>query len=1206
MVIEDVTNAAPSDIPELLSTGVRVAWELATGGGGDPFAVDALMLRHTLFERIVGHFLVGPGCMAVDPDGVLGRLSALGEWADELVVALSGPPEGELEVGRFAASTVDRHWADWAHAPHDDRIASCAVFALARRLPFELVACAGPSADEPLGPELEGLLAFAIGLATEAGDSSARQTFRDVLAQGDGLGARSEVARALVLGLGGGLYLRGLHRLLGLARGAIDEEILWGNALTRGALAICQMAEPGMVRGDGGAAEGLEVEPSSDETTDVGSEVRRFERLLLEALCLQRTPSAAEQFVRALNRTGWGEAVISLARDEFVAVPPEVRTIVAQAFLAGFEVDGARLEPPQGLVRERSTSVLRIVLDLLARVSDALPEHLKATLGRAYADHPDVAVRVALAKAIPPRKNEARDAEASGGVVALPPTALARDDLDRLRVAILTGDSDRIVELATCVPLDKRVAARESLLSALEIPNAPLRRAIVEAVGRIGSQADGPRLLDAARRYRALEGTVASALRELNAKACAEGLAELYRRRLKWADDEAVDDYCALAGSEKVGYLREALEGRYYPPARSGAARALARHHSHEAVFALRNAGLSDTSESARQAALQALHDLTGTSPTSAELAGHALLFKPSEELPAAVARAREAGLAALAGVRRTLARGSWKRRVAACEVLAAMGHEEATAILLEVLSDPDEDVRLAALEAIIERGWSPANTREFTQQELAARRIRESVTHPLRIDIPTLVAALGLGGHVFRVEVLEALEALDGFVPSMDAAASIYAARGDVERAAEYTSGLDAVLRTADHTWHRFPHRGRIVRGLCALPVRALEEALEVSGTEWGWRARQVVAQALFRQEPEEQTEAIGLLARSIGELDDDVRRSVLEALSLWGTPLAAEVVARGLESPFQEDRDLVAKTLGTFGPRALPVLDRLMEEAWWEARQGAAAAFSRWREQIDVAVDRLIVLAVDPEHRVAQVARDGLLAHGLLPTIPAICKALGRAQAFSIEGLEPWLGLHQSPTAHPEIAHALDHLVEETPVDMLAQRLQLIALFRAHHLALWLEQTALGWNTPEGEEAGRAEPRIPPKRVEVRIAAAEALRGLIRGVCTVCQGERKVRCPECAGAGRTMCPVCAGRGLTAAPCTEPGCTAHGNLRVLGAPRCGTCRGRGEVAVACSCENASGKVPCALCHAEGRLTCAGCGGAGVYGIFDEGDASDA
>ncbi len=1186
MVTEVVTNAVPSDIPELLSTGVRVAWELATRDGGGLTGVDALLRPYALHERIVGHFLVGPGCVVVEPDGVLGRLSALGEWSDELVVALAGPPEGELDVGRFAASQVDRHWSDWAHATHDDRIASCAVFALSRRLPFELTGLSAVTPDEPLGSELENLLAFAIGLASDAGDASARQTLRDLLAEGDGVGCRTEVARALVLGLGGGLYSAGLERLLSLARGAISEEDVWASALMRAVVAVCEGTEPG------------------DEVhvpEEGGRGTWQLSPLLFSTLCLQRTPLAAERFVRVLNRTGWGAPLVSLARDRFVSAPPEVRTLVAEAFLAGFRVDGARLEPPGGLVRERSASVLTIILDLLARVSDAIPEELKITLGRAYADHPDVAVRVALAKAIPPRRSAPRGGEHPGGVVALPPTALARDDLDRLRVAILTGDSDRIVELATCVPLDKRAAARESLLCALEIPNAPLRRATVEAVGRIGSQSDGPRLLDAARRYRALEGTVAAALRELNAKSCAEALAELYRRRLKWADDEAVDDYCALAGPEKVGYLREALEGRYYPPARSGAARALARHQIHEAVFALRNAGLSDTSEVARQAALQALHDLTGSSPTSAELAGHALLYKPAEDLPAAIARAREAGLPALAGIRRTLARGSWKRRVAACEVLAHLAQEEASTILLEVLSDPDEDVRLAALEALIDRGWAPSHPSEFTKQELAARRIRESVTHPARIDVRTLVAALGLGGHVFRVETLEALEALDGFQPTPEDAAFIYAARGDVERAVEFHSGLDAVLRVADHTWHRFPHRGRLVRGLCALTVDALEEALEVSGTEWGWRARQVVAQALYRHDPAAAAEAVRVLGRSIGELDDDVRRSVLESLAWWGTPEAAAVVARGFESPFQEDRELVGKTLGTFGPRALEAIDRLLDEPWWEARHGAALALSRWRESIDVAVDRLIVLAVDPEHRVAQAARDGLLSHGLLPTIPAICRALGRAQAFSIEGLEPWLGLHQSPTAPPEIAHALDHLVEDTPVDMLAQRLQLISLFRAHHLALWLEQTALGRTQSEADEKGQAEPRFPPgRRVEVRIAAAEALRALLRGVCTVCQGEGKVRCPECGGAGRTTCSSCGGRGLIAAPCPEVECTAKGNLRVLGAPRCGTCRGRGEIAVACACESASGKVPCVLCHAEGLLTCAGCGGTGVNGFFDE------
>jgi HEAT repeat protein len=1148
----------------------------------EPGQVDAIMAPLGRAERTLAHFIAGPGSERVDPDGALGRLSTLGGWSDELWAAFRGPNGAELDLGLIALSQVDEHWAQWPQAPEEDRLTACAVFALARRLPLEMAGFGGASDDELLSRTLEPYLAFAVGLAAEAGDPGARSMLREALAQSPPV-ARDEVVLSFTLGLGGGLYGLGLKRLMALSRGAVSDEDEWAHALVRAALALTRRAHP---------------EHSEGVITA---------STLLTILCHLRTVDAAEQFVRALGGTRWQAALVACARDSFCDIPPEVRAVVAQAFLAGFEPHGGRvrLDAPVGLVRERSAPVLALILDLLARITDAVPDEFRATLGRAYADHPDVSVRRALARAIPPRAVTVRTSPSPAWLLVLPPDALARDELDRLRVALWTGDSDRLVDLATAVPLDRRSAARESLLSALEIPHAALRRAIVEAIGRIGSHVDGARLVDAARRYRALEGTVAAALRELGAKSCAEGLAEVYRRRLKWADDDAVDDYCAIAGPEKLSELRRALETRYYPPARSGAARALARHAGHEAVFALRSAGLSDTSEASRLAALAALHDLTGASPALGELAGYALLFKPTNDLPDTVARAREVGHAAMAGIRRTLARGSWRRRCAACEALGGIAGDDVVPVLAESLQDPDEDVRLAALEALVEHGWTPSNAREYTLQELAARRTRELVTHPHRIDRPTLVGALALGGQVFRREVLEALDALDDFFPTPAEAAFISAARGDVERAATLPDGLDAVLRVADHTWHRFPHRSRIVRGLNALPVDRIAEALATAHDELGWRALQSIALALFRTDASEAAEAIDTLGRFVEEPDDDVRRIGLQCLAWCGTPEAAAQVARGLESPFQEDRDFAARTLGTFGSRAIDAIDRLMASPWWEDRQGAAAALSRWREELSLAVDRLIILAVDPEHRVAQTARDGLIVHGILPSDAAICRALAVAQSFSIEGLEPWLGLHRHPTAAPGIAHALDILIEESPADVLPQRLGLVALFRAHHLAHWLEQVALGIGhatrpgdaSKDAPDASRpTEPKpgrtAPERHLGVRVAAAEALRNLIRASCNVCLGEGTARCPACGGAGRTPCALCEGRGTTVAPCPEPDCESHGNLRRIGGPRCQTCRGRGEILVACGCE--SGRVRCALCEAEGRIVCSGCGGTGT------------
>ncbi|MFO0748726.1 MAG: HEAT repeat domain-containing protein [Myxococcota bacterium] len=856
------------------------------------------------------------------------------------------------------------------------------------------------------------------------------------------------------------------------------------------------------------------------------------------------------------------------------------------------------------LAEERSAMVILTVLERLRAGPERVPAELRQHLGRAWADHPDVAVRRALVsagstfKARPHVAGEATDVSAE--VVALPASALARDDIDRLRVALWSGDSDHLVELATHVPLDRRAPAREALLGALEIPNAALRRAIVEAIGRIGSHADGPRLLDAARRYRALESTVAASLRELNARALAERLAELYRRRLKWADDDAVDDYCAIAGPEQVMHLLGALETRYYPSARAGAARAIARRKAHEVVFALRTSGLTDTQESSRLAALGALHDLTGTSPSADELAGHALLYRPTEELPEAIERAREAGSAALAGIRRTLARGSWKRRRAACDVLAtlpASAAEEATQVLIDVLSDPDEDVRLAAMEALAQRGWEARTAREKTLQALAGRRAKDLLQHPNDLDPATLIGALRLGGHVFRSEVIEVLARVPGFAPTPDQEGALGAARLDVERALAARGGLEAVLRAVDHTWQAVPHRARFVRGLATVGVDGLAAELETH--EWGWRAREAACQAMVRptRPPDDELEpAIHALQRQLGEEDDDVRKTAFQGLAWIGTRAAAEAVATGFQSPFQEDRDLVAAALAAFAEDGLEVIDRLMHEGWWESRQGAALALGHWREATRAAVDRLIVLAVDAEYRVSQAAREGLARHGLIPSRAAIVDAIGMAQSLTIEGLEPWL-LLQLQHASPEIALRLDQLVEETPPDLLPQRIGLIATFRVEHLALWLEDAAHGRIT---------------RHIGVRLAAADALRALTRHACPVCRGERSVRCPGCNGAGDAPCPTCAGRGTVLVACPDPDCTARLATRPIDSKRCPTCRGRGEVPRPCLCQASAtseirrvvdssdtpsaerrGRVACEVCAGAGRLACQACDGSG-------------
>ncbi|MCC6623410.1 MAG: hypothetical protein IT385_19275 [Deltaproteobacteria bacterium] len=1186
--MEGVTGRFQPELAELVARAVGAVWPLCARGSpsspDEPRGFTVVEEAEALAplsepERLLALVILGPAAsvgVEATLDHAVQRLSSVGAGGALLHAVLQG--------GQRDAPTLERLWSDVERSHGDRRFTAAAAFALAGALPLAVDGL--EPIDKIEDPDVASLVCFAVGHAARRGDPGARALVRDALARPTPVDRGRDAA--MLKGLGGGFLEQGTALVATWTRRTLQDVVLWGRVTRRAALtAIALGASSPTVRR---AVEiGLAASDDRAEALDF----------------LSRLPSDVSH---ALLDASVGAAPSDGALGRW---PSAVRSAFVATWLAAdVELPSAVVEHLQ---RERATPVVLTVLERLALDPERLPLEARQHLARAWADHPDVAVQRAIASAgafFRPRPHlhlEVHDATAD--IVALPASVLARDDLDRLRVALWSGDSDRIVELATHVPLDRRQSAREALLGALEIPNAALRRAIVEAVGRIGGHADGVRLLDAARRYRALEGTVAAALRELNTRGLAESLAEVFQRRLKWADDDAVDDYCAIAGPEQVMHLLSALETRYDPAARSGAARAIARRKAHEVVFALRAAGLSDAQEASRLAALGALHDLTGTSPSADELAGHALLFRPADELPEAIERAREAGLAALPGVRRTLARGSWKRRRAACDVLAMLpagAWDEASQVLVEVLADPDEDVRLAAMEALVQRGFEARTPRERTLVALAARRAKELLEPGAEADVPTLLQALRLGGYVFRSEVLEVLERLAvagraGELSEHEALLDV--ARLDVAHALLRPGGIEATLRAVDHTWQAVPHRARYVRGLAEADVGGLVHEIE-AGT-WGWRAREAACQALVRPAPalapEERAIAIRLLQGQISEDDDDVRRSVFQGLAWLGGEDAARAIATGFQSPFQEDRDVVALALGAVGENALPVIDALVHEPWWESRQGAALALSHWREGIQIAVDRLIVLAVDAEYRVSQAARDGLLRHGLIPSGAAIVDAIGRAQSLTIEGLEPWL-LLQLQHGSPEVAMRLDALVEDAPIDLLPQRIGLVATFRAEHLALWLEDVAHGRTT---------------RHIGVRLAAADALRALTRRACPVCRGERSVRCPGCNGGGEVPCPTCSGRGLVLVPCPDPDCTARLATRPIGSKRCVTCRGRGEVSEPCGCQRARvsevvrvrddgvlraleaatpvrARVPCDVCAGAGRLACQACDGTGA------------
>ncbi len=1145
-------GVSPTVFSDALSAVVSRVMPVLVGGDGTLQAEAAMLEPLSEPERILALLVRGVAAshgVEATRDHALLRLDHLVDGA-EVVARVAAAAFGRGPA--VTQAVVEGLWRRVERAgPSSVRLPAACALALAPSLPLALdeSVLAGLGGD----PDVAAAIGLAIGRAARAGDrQGAELAFTILKAPGEVSGAPSGLEVGVLKGLGGGFLGAGLRRLAVLAGASIFDPAAPLSALAH---AIGGLAIPF----------GL----------DAPSRLEAIERLL------RLIPDIGSlSLLDSLPRAELSSALAAFAPRVLTFPAPARLAIIRHLLAAGYVATLA----PETLHRERHPEVIAALLDGLG---EAAPDEVI----EGWAAVSDRAVRVRLADRVSVSERGDPTPHAAGAeIIALPPQALARDDLDRLRLAISEHDSDRLVELATRVSLDRRQEARSALLAALDVPDAAQRRAVVEAIGRIGGALDAPRLIDAARRYRALDGTVAAALRALGARQHADALAAIFARRLKWADDDAVDDWWALAGDGGVQHLLGALSVRYYPLARAGAARALARHRVQEVVFALRMAGLSDPSERARQAALQGLAELSGSAPSLGELAGYGVLFRDMDDIDDAVDRAREAGAAAVPGLRRVLAKGSWRRRRAACEALAGIEGAVAEEALVGALEDADEDVRFSALEALLQRGWEPSTPREHTLAAFAVRRLESLMEQQQHVDAGVLFEMLESGGYGAREDVLAFLDvtglARQAAVAPHDAL-RFRAAKLEAGLASTGPDGVASHLRVSHQTWHTIPHRARISRLLSSASAAWLDAWLEAgTGT---WRARQTIAEALaWRAEDE----ALQPLARLVRDDEDEVRRAALLSLLTTAAVRAdaghdvepvAGIVALSLESPFPDDREDAARTLGALGAAALPLLERLAGDPFWEARQAAASALSEQRERADLAADLLITLAVDGEFKVAETARAGLARLGVLPSLGARARALSVATTLSMEGLEAWFDLGPSRPAHPDLATAVDAMVDETPLDALAQRIGIVALLRVEHLAGWLEDVALGRH---GAHVG------------ARLAASTALRALVRQECQVCGGQRTLSCPGCDGLGDNPCRACRRSGTAAVECPNPTCSAREVTRRIDSPRCPTCHGRGEVPVRCACQDwpRPGRRICALCAGTGRIRCVACGHEGHGG----------
>jgi HEAT repeat protein len=1146
-------------------------WGLHAPGANGLLAEEALLATLCERDRVLALMLRGVGASHGVDDGparTVARLGLLTEAAEGLLAAFANTfAEDESGLAppapvSWSIGVLDDLWRAATRGGSFERFAAAASMALAPRLPLGLdgvealvrVTAAANDDDIESGDDTArlagfgtvGLLGVAIGRAAAASDWHGRALLRGALGEarlGEGQTGR-HLRIGLVKGLGRGLFVPGFTALVALAEGALSQAEPWWRAV----LAAWPEIE---------AAPGLPAALTATLALRVATG--------LPAALLERFLTDLPERLEGPLSIELGASWLSLRSSHRA---PALRRL-------------GRVELPEGLwrqlERERHPGVVGALLDLPSLPAEWPVNHLL----RGFSDVAGAALRVRLARRLHTSSQTAGPAaDRSADIISLPPAALARDEVDRLRLAIRAGDGEQLAELAARVPLDRRVEAREALVGCLDIPDAPLRRGAIAALGRIGSIADAPALVDAARRHRALDGVVASALRSLPARAAVPDLLELFTRRLKWADDDAIDDLWQLAGEGCIPFLLRGLSVRYYPIARAGAARALGRYRVQEAVFALRSVALSDTHDGTRLAASQAVGELRGVPPGPGELAGHGVLFRQADSFQDAMARARDAGAEAIPGLRRVLARGSWRRREVACQVLGTIDADSAEELLIGALTDPDDDVRLAASEALTQRGWIPTTPREFTLAALGSRRLSHLESSPELVDHDVLMGALRLGGHAFRTEVLNLLER-NALRPSNDAERlATSAARLDFEPLVTSDDGLVAALRVVDQTWQAEPHRGRAAAALGRVSPARLQRALEEA--DLGWRAHQTVAEALAGSLAEG---AAALLAELVTDEEDDVRRASLQALAWLGLGRAAAgldagAVAAGFEaafrSPFPDDRDQAAAAAGTLGAALLPAVERWASDPWWETRQAAARTLGAWTRDLDRASDVLLRLAVDSEYKVAETAREALSRHGVLPSVAGRIAALEVATTASLEGLTPWFGSRADAVTHPDVAAALDQLVERSRPDSLPQRVGLIPLLGVEHLASWLEDAALGRSTTH---------------IGIRVAASAALRGLVRPACSVCGGSARLACPACESSGAVTCARCGGTGEARVPCPAVDCSATHVTRRIDTPRCAVCHGRGSVKARCHCQDSPtpGRAVCALCGGEGTIACGAC-----------------
>jgi HEAT repeat protein len=1029
---------------------------------------------------------------------------------------------------------------DQVALPGDDVATTSCAAAAALALTTQLPLAATSLADvvEIPNPAARCLFSLAIGRIARGGHATALNLVRQILSSEE---SDDWLRLSVLRGLGDGLLGDGLESLSTRLRQSLDDHAAWQDAADP--IANWAAANPSPE----GAALLLIVLSRCQTEGEVRQRIVRWcrhaqaagreESELLDGLAASWTLLPAHGRAALIRHAV--EAQYPLAHDG-------LDEACGAALLAGLEQAAEQSHPPQR-------------------------EHLVG-----LCTHPDREIRGLAFQLLAPERSlgvvsEARAPDTAAEVVSLPAARITRSTLDRVRMMLSSGEAESIPSLVESADESTSAALIGDLVAALDVPDMAVRRAAVEALGTLGDETVVPLLLEAAQRLRGLAGMVVRAIRQIGELDDTEEIATLFDRRLRWADDEAVDDLVALAGDQASIFLSEVLHTRFYPPVRIGAARAMARHGMRETIFALRIRSLTDPHAEVRDAAMEALKTLTGSAPSPGEIAGYGPLTASVDALDEATERAAAAGTQALPGLRATLAKGTWRRRMAACKTLSRLRGPESAEILYTALRDLDEDVRLAAFLALKSRDWSPEDATDRTLAAMAERRVDRLLNSDESLDVETLAEGLFLGGHLFRTEVgagLSLLARQGDWIPGEEELAAWAITRLEPHEVIDSEVGLEMLLQLIDRTWQVHPFRATLARELRTVSVSRLTAA---SGEDrWRWRTREAVCRALARPGC---PEAPSLLSRFILDPDEDVRSAALAALVAVGTPSAAACVGEVARSPFHDDAEAASAALAAIGEPALGALADLAASPWWEARRLAALAYREWRGDATMAVDRVLALAVDPEYRVAEAALEALKLHGRRPNRAAILGILPRLQTLTVSSILEWLPVDATGRLNDEeMRDVLTQHLHALDEHRLPYSLGVLSALRIHEVMPWLESLVKPGGTAH---AG------------VRGSANEALDSLRDDTCRGCQGKASLACVRCRGLGEEGCSTCAGRGAVRHTCPEADCTASAPARAIGSPPCKTCRGRGYCIDPCSC--GGGTVRCGLCQGTGSLTCPVC-----------------